>query len=136
MTAIRGVRPMNEQTGMLETFLAEMESRLAGRCPRLVLPEAEEPRILSAARRLTERGLATVSLVGAEDSVRAAAQSTGVVLDGIDLVDPSVDRRAVEFAMLYRQKRGRARDTVARRLIRRPLFFAGMMVRAGEADAL
>ncbi|WP_405240712.1 phosphate acyltransferase [Lentisalinibacter orientalis] len=127
---------MNEKTGTLGTFLAEMESRLAGRCPRLVLPEAEEPRILSAARRLTERGLATVSLVGAESSVRAASQSAGLVLDGIDLVDPSVDRRAVEFATLYRQTRGRTREAVARRLVSRPLFFAGMMVRAGEADAL
>jgi phosphate acetyltransferase len=117
-------------------FLSGLSKRLAGRGLRLVFPEGEENRILAAAGRLRDKGLARISLLGNPGSIGAAAAAAGISLHDIDLVDPAADDRIVEFAELYRQGRPNSAESVARRIVRKPLFFAGMMVRSGAADTL
>lgn len=81
---------------------------------RIVFPEAEDPRIVEAARRLREEGIAEAVLVsGDEDAARLDA-----------------------YAALYLRGRPDANPKVARRLASKPLFRAGLMVKAGDADAM
>jgi phosphate acetyltransferase len=76
---------------------------------RIVLPETDDERIVEAARRLKDEGLAEpILLEGVEESPRLAA-----------------------YAALYP-----GNPKLAQRAVRRPLFRAGMMVRAGDADAM
>jgi len=76
---------------------------------RIVLPETGDERIVEAARRLREEGLAQPILPGA----------------------PQDDPRLAEYAALWP-----GNPRVARRAVARPLFHAGMMVKAGHADAM
>ena len=76
---------------------------------RIVLPETGDERIVEAARRLREEGLAEPILPPA----------------------PADDPRLEEYVASYP---GNAK--VARRALLRPLFHAGMMVRCGHADAM
>ena len=103
---------------------------------RVVLPEGTEPRVLAAARALVDARLARPLLVGEPDAVSAAARSAGLSLDAIPIVDPAIDDRAGGYAALYVAGRRRTDVRVARRLLRRPLFFAAMMLKAGDADAM
>src|SRR5262249_58514751 len=44
--------------------------------------------------------------------------------------------RVAHYARLYLEGRPDAGEKVARRLVAKPLYYAGMMVRAGDADAM
>jgi phosphate acetyltransferase len=59
-----------------------------------------------------------------------------VPIDGIVRFDPGGSGRIPEFARLYAAGRPGAGGKVAERLVRKPLFHAGMMVLAGDADAM
>lgn len=108
---------------VVEKFVAKAKSR-----PRqLVLPESEDPRIIEAAKELVSRQIAQPILISTESPPA----------DGVLCVDPNSDQTVIErYAARYRTMRPRTAEKVARRLITKPLFFAGMMVQEGQADAL
>ena len=102
----------------------------------VALPEGRDPRIVHAARRLHDERIARPLLVGERTELEAAAAAAGVSLDGIESVSPSASRALDGYASLYVEGRPKTSERVARRLLSRPLFFAAMAVRAGDADAL
>ena len=106
----------------IEGFLAQARSA----CKRLVLPEGNDERIVRAARKLRDDGIARPIILG----------SAGAWLDGIATVDPETSDRNAAYAELYREGRPDTKPAIARRLMRKPLFHAGMMVKAGDADAM
>jgi phosphate acetyltransferase len=117
-------------------FLNSVAHGLRGKNRRLVFPEGADRRILEAARFLHDGQLARVSLLGCPDEIHQAARGAAVSLDGFRMIDPARDDRGPEFARLYQLGRPRTREAVAQRLVRKPLFFGGMLVRSGAADAL
>lgn len=114
-------------------------ARARARPRSVVLPEGGEPRILQAARRLHDGGIARPLLVGGRAALEEAAAAAGVSLDAIDTVSPAADGGggALDaYAALYREGRPRTNERVARRLLAKPLFYAAMAVKAGDADVL
>jgi phosphate acetyltransferase len=81
---------------------------------RVVFPEGGDERIIAAARRLRDGGL----------------------VDPILLGNPELSDRLDAYAELYLQGRPDTNLKVARRLAAKPLFHAGLMVKAGDADAM
>jgi phosphotransacetylase len=90
-------------------FLERFFDEARARRGRIVLPETGDERIVEAARRLRDEDLAEPILPG----------------------PPQDDPRLDEYAALYP-----GNPKVARRALLRPLFHAGMMVKAGHADAM
>jgi phosphate acetyltransferase len=76
---------------------------------RIVLPETGDERIVEAARRLKEEGIAEPILPA----------------------DPERDPRLDAYATLYP-----GNPKIARRAVGKPLIHAGMMVKVGDADAM
>ena len=109
-------------------------ARAGGKRP--VFPEGHDERIVAAARRLKDIGIATPVLIGARGEVGAAAARAGVSLDGITVLEPAESVRLEAYAALYSGGRPGTSVKVAERLVRKPLFHAGMMVKAGDADAM
>jgi len=105
-------------------------------CRRLVFPEGHDERIVAAARRLKDAGIARPTVLGAAGETAAAAARAGVSLEGIATLDPEKSARLQTYAALYAADRPNASAKVAERLARKPLFHAGMMVKAGDADAM
>jgi phosphate acetyltransferase len=95
---------------ILETAFA----RIRGRGLRVVFPEGTDARIGAAAQRLRDERLAEPILLG---GARAC-----------DRVD--------DYAALYVHGRPDTDPRIARRLAAKPLFHAGLMVKAGDADAM
>ena len=102
----------------------------------VVLPEGTDGRILAAARRLKDEGIAAPVLLGKADELAEAAAEANVSLDGIPTADPEASGKLDEFAATYAAGSAKMDAKVARRLVRKPLYFGGMMVRTGEADAM
>ena len=103
---------------------------------RIVLPEGGDERIVAAARRIADAGLAVPVLLGSAADVDAAAARAGVRADDLERIDPAGDPRLERYARAWTDARARPDPGVARRLLRRPLPFAGMMLREGEVDAM
>jgi phosphate acetyltransferase len=103
---------------------------------KVVFPEAGDERIVAAARKLKDEGLAIPVLLGTTDGIAAAAQRAGVTTDGICCIDPDRSDRVPAFASLYSTSRPNVKPKAAERLLRKPLFHAGMMVKAGDASAM
>lgn len=80
----------------------------------MAFPEVADDRIIAAASRLREERLA----------------------DPILVTDPAGSGRLDAYAALYLEGRPEASPKVARRLAAKPLFHAGLMVKAGDADAM
>lgn len=116
----------------LETYLDAAKTKASP----VVLPEGEEPRILRAARRLADEGIARPLLLGDPAAVEAAAAELDLGLAGIQVRDPAGDPARDAYAALCAAERGRMTEAMARRLVRKPLYFGGMMVKAGAAAAM
>ena len=94
---------------------------------RIVFPEGNDPRVLAAAQRLVREELLEPILIGAKPA-RAAS--------GITFLDPESAPQTKKYAALYFERR-RARgvsERAAAQIARRPLYFAALMVAAGDAD--
>jgi phosphate acetyltransferase len=119
-------------TDVIDDCLAQ--ARAGGKRP--VFPEGHDERIVAAASRLKDLGIAGPTLVGTRAEVGAAAARAGVSLDGLAVLDPAESTRLADYAALYSAGRPNANPNIAERLVRKPLFHAGMMVKAGDADAM
>ncbi|MFC1805549.1 phosphate acetyltransferase [Planctomycetota bacterium] len=104
----------------------------------IVLPESGDPRVLEAAGHAAARGLADVILLGDPDMIRETADTAGANVHRCTLLDhaqaPRLDDYAAEYHRL-RQHKGVSLDD-AREAMRRPVPFAAMMVRLGDADGV
>ena len=108
-----------------------------GATPRsVVFAEGEDPRIIAAARQLRDEALAWPILLADPGVARAVAAAAGISIDGLDIRDPQASPRLDEFAEIYSRGRPKANAKVASRAVRRPLFHASLMVKAGDAAAM
>ena len=117
---------------LIERFVERAKARRRS----VALPESGDPRIVRAARRLHDQGIARPVLVGERPEIEASATAAGVSLDGIERVSPSTSRALDEYVSLYVEGRPKTSERVAKRLLARPLFHAAMAVRAGDVDVL
>ena len=117
---------------IVERLIAQAKQRRR----TVVLPEGDDPRILQAARHLHDEGIARPILIGARAVLDEAAAAAGVTLDAIESVAPAESGALDAYAALYLEGRPKANERVAKRLLAKPLFYAAMAVKAGDADAL
>jgi phosphate acetyltransferase len=103
---------------------------------KIVLPEGDDIRVLTAARGLSDREIARPVLLGAADAIAQAAESAGIKLDGIETIDPRGDGRLQDYGAACAAMRENMTPAVGARLVAKPLYFAGMMVRQGDAAAM
>ncbi len=103
----------------------------------VVLPESYDERMLYAAQKVVEQGLAKIIILGNPTEVRAAATAKGVNLDGVEILEPATSPKLdayVDAFVELRKSKGMTPDE-ARKILTAPdnLYYAGMMVRMGDA---
>jgi phosphate acetyltransferase len=103
----------------------------------IVLPEGVEDRTLYAADRLLKDDICKLTVLGDPDRVRARARELHLDLAKATLRNPAADASAAGFASTFyeaRKHKGMTQEKAQETLLS-PLYFGGMMVRTGEADA-
>src|SRR5579863_7269470 len=103
---------------------------------KIVLPEGDDIRVLAAARSLIDREIADPIVLGAPDAIAKAASGTGIDIRGIEQIDPRTDARAQAYGAACAGARANMTREMGVRLMARPLYFAGVMVRQGDAQAM
>lgn len=100
----------------------------------VVLPEGNDERIIQAARKLKDEGIAEPIVLGKSEQIEAAIEKAGVNIDGITVIDPKKSDKLDAYAQKYVGDRDDLSVAVAKRMVAKPAFFAGMMVKCGDAD--
>jgi phosphate acetyltransferase len=108
-------------------FLSGLVARARPLRKRIVFPEGGDPRVLAAAGRLAREGIVQPILLG----TRFAEPVPGAVS-----LDPAASDEIHKYAArLYeRRKSAGLTEAEALELARQPLYFAALMVAAGDAD--
>ena len=121
---------------MARLFDTARERNRKQRIRKVVLPESDDHRVLAAAARLVREDLAAPILLGDPNAIVGQAIAAGSSLDGAEIIDPRTDRRLPLYAAACAQSRNAMTVAMAQRLVAKPLYFAGMMVKQGDADTL
>jgi phosphate acetyltransferase len=101
----------------------------------VVLPEGQDERVIRAARRMKDEGIAAPVLLGDVPSIQTSASTAGIGLEGIRIVTPGSSDQLQAYTQAYVNGRD-LNPQVARRMVKRPLYYAGMMVAGGDADTM
>jgi len=107
-------------------FMSGLIERARRNAKTIVFPEGDDPRVLEAAVRLARDGVVKPVLVS----------STPQTAAGVAFADPAGGPSIEKYAALFHERR-RAKGITqaeAAAIARQPLYFAAMMVAAGDAD--
>ena len=105
------------------SFLATLKSRARELRRTIVFPEGSDPRVITAAARLQQEGMAQPALI------------TSTPQAGLRCIDPANSELLRKYAAIYYERR-RAKgvtEVEAAAVARKPLYFGALMAAAGDA---
>ncbi len=117
-------------------ILERIRQRAASDPQHIVLPEGEDSRTVVAASICANQRIARITLLGSEEKIRASAQSAGVNLGNVEVLDHKRAKDFDKMVSLFHELR-RAKGVMAdeaRATLQDPLYYANLMVRMGRAD--
>lgn len=119
--------------GLVEKIIARAKSNKQ----RIVLPEAEEIRTLTAADKVLADDIADLILIGNPDKVHALAAENGLThIDKAILIDPENNPESERYAELLFEIRKSKGMTIekARELVKNPLYLGCLIIKSNGAD--
>ncbi len=105
----------------------------------IVLPEGSDDRILQAAVEVAKNNIAEITLLGNAEAIHKQLDSLGLKPGKIQIVDPknannTKSKDYAEKLFELREKKGLTKAQ-ALEFSKQPLYYANLMVKAGDADA-
>lgn len=105
----------------------------------IILPETNDERIIRAAAKTVEEGIANIILLGDEAELKAKAEELGVDISGSTFINPPESPKLEEYANLFyemRKNKGVTPESAKETLSSDFVYFGVVMVKAGDADGL
>ena len=128
------------RTGSDEKTLRVLHHRAKRNPKKIVFAEADQLDVLKAAQIVKEEGIAEPILLGRKEVIHDLMESIDFT-DEVEILDPkSTEERKIKnhYAELYwqDQKRKGVTEYEAKSVLRERNYFASMMVKTGDADAM
>ena len=120
------------------SFIENVKQRAKKQMKTIILPEAEDARVIEAASKVIEQDFAKVILLGNEEQIKKDANDKNLDLNGIKIIDPNKSEKKEEYAEALfelRKKKGMALEE-AKKIIQEPIYYGMMMLKNNEADGL
>ena len=120
------------------SFIESIKQRAKQNIKTIILPEAEDKRVLEAASKVIAQGFAKVILIGNKEQVEKDSKENNIDLSGVEIIDIKSSTKKQEYAQKLfelRQAKGMTQEE-ASKLIEEPIYFGMMMLKNGEADGL
>ncbi|MBQ3784109.1 MAG: phosphate acetyltransferase [Lachnospiraceae bacterium] len=120
-------------------FIDEIKSRARRNKKTIVLPETEDVRIIKAAARIMEEGIANLILVGNREEVLQDAKNYGYNLGEAKIIDPKKFERMDEYVntlVELRKNKGMTPEKARKLLTTDYLHFGVMCVKMEDADGM
>lgn len=105
----------------------------------IVLPEAEDIRILQATEKIINQGFAKIVLLGDENEIKEKTNSNNINIEGAIIINPVNSEKLEEYTeKLYelRKAKGMEPQEAKRLLAENTRYYASMMVKMDDADGL
>ena len=119
------------------SFIEEIKNRAKEDKKTIILPEAEDKRVLEAASKVIKQGFAKVILLGDEEKIKEDSSKNKIDLDGVDIINPLTSDKKEEYKQkLYelRKNKGMTLEQ-AEELLKEPIYFGMMMLKDENSRA-
>lgn len=119
------------------SLLDVLQEKLSGENVKIVLPEGEDERVLTAATQLQATDYVTPVLLGNESNVKALASEKGLDISELEIIDPETSELTQELVTAFVERRkGKATEAQAQEMLKNVNYFGTMLVYTGKADGL
>ncbi len=115
-------------------LIEEFKQKAKSGRKKIVFPEGGDERIREAAFICAREGIAESVLIGNESEILPLAGEKG--LKDLTVINPQDSPLLERYALAYSGRKEGISENIARRLVKKPLFFASMFVAEGEADGM
>jgi malate dehydrogenase (oxaloacetate-decarboxylating)(NADP+) len=131
---------LQERLGTDNKLLRLLTNRAKSDKKRVVFAEADHLDVLKAAQIAYEEGIATPILLGCRELIQELKEEIGFDADVL-IIDPKTDEeeaKRLEYADIFWKQRQRSGISLldAQKWMRERNYYAAMMVKQGEADAM
>ena len=116
------------------SLIEEIKAKAKQNPQSVVFPECDT-RVLSAARIVLDEGIGYPILLGKREEMAQQAVLAGVDIQDMEIIDPAASASLDAYVAIYCEKRNKP-EKLGRRLISKPLYFAGMMANAGDIQGV
>ena len=118
------------------SFAKELKKRAGEKQRTIVLCEGEDKRVVEAAQRCIEEGVAKIILLGKESEIKAANPDAD--LTGVEIVNPATSPKLEEYTnLLYELRKAKGMtEEQAKEQAKDATFFGALMLKSGDADGL
>ncbi len=119
------------------TFIDAMKEKARKDIKNIVLPEADDVRVLKATEMVLNEGFANIMLIGDTDEIKNLAKENNINIDGVQIINPLTSTKLRKYSDdLYelRKAKGMTIEQAQELLKTNSRYFATMMVKSGDAD--
>ncbi len=122
------------------TFIDRVKQRAKEEIKTIVLPEANDIRVLQATEQILEEEFAKIVLIGNEEEIQKIANENSINISKAKIVNPVTSSKHTEYVnLLYelRKEKGMTKEK-AEQLVNDPVYFGTLMLKdeTSEADGL
>ena len=119
------------------TFIDNIKKRAKEDIKTIVLPEAEDIRILEATQQVLKEQYANIILVGNKEKIEKKAKENNIDIIGAEIVDPNNSEKHDEYVNLLYELRKHKGMTIeqAKELVKDPVYYGMLMVKDEQTNA-
>lgn len=120
------------------TFIDGIKERARKEIKTIILPEAEDIRILKATEKVLQEKYAEIILIGKKETILEKAKSNGISIEGAKIVEPEKSENYDKYVNLLYDLRKNKGMTIekAKELVLDPVYYGMLMVKDEKADGL
>lgn len=119
-------------------FIEQIKLRAAKDIKTIILPEAEDLRVLKATHIVNQEGFAKIVLIGDESQILEDAKNNNLDLKNTEIIDIKKSNKKEYYAeklFELRKEKGLTLEE-ALKLVEEPIYYGMMMLKDREADGL
>ena len=119
------------------SFIEEIKQRAKKDLKTIVLPEAEDIRVLKATEQILKEQYANIILVGNKENIEKKAEENNLEISDAKIVDPNNSEKYDKYVNLLYELRKHKGMTIeqAEGLVKDPVYFGMLMVKDEEEKA-
>jgi len=118
-------------------FIDEIKQRAKKDMKTIVLPEAEDIRVLEATSNILKEKYANIVLIGNKNDIEKKAEENNLDIKDAKIVDPNNSEKYDEYVNLLYELRKEKGMTIekAKELVKDPVYYGMLMLKDSNSDA-
>ncbi len=119
-------------------FIKQIKQRAKQNLKTIILPEADDLRILRATEQVLKEKYANIILIGNEEKIKAKAQENNLNIESAKIINNITSTKKEEYIQKLYELRKEKGMTIeqAEKFLEDPIYFGMMMLKENEADGL